>query len=259
MARFNKAKERTSFIVECFEEFYREILRHKQFVLTSPWKKASSEEESSPNATAEYILSKLQIFLEEQSITAGYGGDSFAQNYYAEAQFLMVALADEVFINLEWPGKPYWEANLLEQRMYNTHSAGQVFFDRLESLLVHKDPVRVELAIVFLNSLGLGFRGMYRHFDSGNVLKNYSRRLFIFINRREPYLFQKKIHLFPDTYSHTLEGRVPKELPNFRNWIFIFSGIGLTYLFLSYVIWYSATAEIQHTVNRIIAYHGTIE
>lgn len=256
MARFNKAKERTSFIVECFEEFYREVLKHKQFVLTNPWKKAKGDDESSPNATAEFILSKLQIFLDEQSITASFGGNSFTQNYYTEAQFIMVALADEVFLNLDWPGKAYWEANLLEQRLYDTHSAGQIFFERLDDLLKNKDPVRLELAIIFLNALGLGFRGKYRHFDNEDALKTYRKRLFTFINRREPYLFEKKIHIFPDAYAHTLEGRTAKELPNLRNWYFIFMGIGFTYLLASYIIWYSATGAIMDAANRIIYYNS---
>ncbi len=259
MARFNKEKERTTFIVECFEEFYRQVLKHKQFVLTKPWKESQGGGESSPNATAEFILSKLQTFLEEQSITASYGGDSFTENYYAEAQFIMVALADEVFLNMNWAGKPYWETNLLEQRLYDTHSAGQVFFERLDVLLQNKDPVRIDLAVLYLNALGLGFRGKYRHFDDEGALKSYRKRLFIFINRREPYLFQEKIHIFPDAYSHTLEGSTAKELSNFRNWYFVFAGISLIYLLTSYIIWYSATVDITRIVNKIITYNGVSE
>ncbi len=259
MAQFNKEKERTTFIVECFEEFYREVLKHKNFVLTKPWKKATGEEESSPNATAEFILSKLQIFLEEQALTAAYGGNSFAESYYSEAQFILVALADEVFLNIDWPGKPYWESNLLEQRLYETHSAGQVFFERLDVLLLNKNPIRTDLAILYLNALGLGFRGKYRHLDDKGALKSYRERLFTFINRREPYLFEQKVHLFPDAYAHTLEEGEAKELPNLRNWYFVFGGIGLLYLLTSYVIWYSATGEMSRIVNRIIAYNSVSE
>lgn len=256
MARFKNKNERASFIVECFEEFYKEVLRHKKFVLSKPWMKTDNAAESSPNATAEYIISKLQTFLEEQSIKATYGGSSFAETFYEEAKFVMVALADEVFLNLDWPGKSYWEANLLEQRIYNTHSAGQAFFSKLDSLLIDKDPVRVDLAVLYLNALGLGFRGKYRHFDDDGAIRSYQKRLFTFINRREPYLFQQKLHIFQDAYAHTLEGSGAKELPNARNWYFVFGGIGLMYLITSYVIWYSATSEINRVVNRIIAYSG---
>lgn len=253
MARFDKKNGRSSFIIECFEEFYREVLKHRNFVLSKPWQKTEGQGESSPQATAEYILSRLQTFLEEQAVTAKYGGNSFAENYYEEAQFIMVSLADEVFLNLDWPGKRYWEFNLLEQRLYNTHSAGQVFFERLDRLLENKDPVRSDLAALYLNALGLGFQGKYGHFNDAGALSVYRKKLFIFINRREPYLFQKKIHLMPDTYAHTLEGGEAKELPNLRNWYFVFAGIGFSYLFVSYIIWYAATADITATVNSIIA------
>jgi len=254
VARFYKENERATFIIECFEEFYHEVLKQKQFVLSKPWETTDGDAKSSPNTTAEFILSKLQTFLEDQAITAAYGGSSFTENYYAEAQFIMVALADEVFLNLDWPGKPYWESNLLEQRLYNTHSAGQVFFDNLNSLLEHKDPVRTDLAVLYLNALGLGFRGKYRHFDDQGALESYRKRLFIFINRRESYLFQQKVHLFPDAYAHTSEGNETKELPNLRNWYLVFAGIGFSYLLISYVIWYAATADITRVANSIITH-----
>ena len=105
--------------------------------------------------------------------------------------------------------------------------------------------------------MGLGFRGKYRAFDDKGALKSYRKRLFTFINRRESYLFQQKMHLFPDAYSHTLEGNRAKELPNARNWYIVFLTIGLTYLLVSYIVWYSATADINRVINRIISYSGT--
>ncbi|MBY0293220.1 MAG: DotU family type IV/VI secretion system protein, partial [Alphaproteobacteria bacterium] len=152
-----------------------------------------------------------------------------------------------------------WETNILEQRIYSTHSAGQTFFEKLDLLLYNKDPVRVELAIIYLNALGLGFRGKYRHFDDQGALSSYRIRLFTFINRREPYLFRQKVHLFPDAYAHALEGAEAKELPNLRNWYLIFTGIGFAYLLASYIIWYFATADINQIVNRIISYNVTKE
>lgn len=254
MARFNIQNERASFIVESFEEFYREVLKYKQLVFSKAWTKANGDI-TSPEALAEYILTNLQTYLEEQAVTAAYGGNSFAENYYAEAQYIMVALADEVFLNLDWPGRTYWETNILEQRLYNTHSAGQTFFTKLDSLLKNKDPVRIDLAVLYLNALGLDFEGKYRHYNDLEALKSYRRKLYTFINRSEPYLFQAKSTLFPDAYSHTLEGSRTKELPNIRNWFIIFAGLGLTYILVSYIIWYSATADISRVLNRIITYN----
>lgn len=255
VARFNRDNERTTFIVECFEEFYREVLKYKQLVYSRAWEKASEDSSSSPEAIAEYIISNLQNYLEQQAKTVSYGGDSFAENYYDEAQFIMVALADEVFLSIDWPGRKYWETNLLEQRLYNSHSAGQTFFDALDELLEAQNPIRIDIASLYLSALGLDFQGKYRHFSDEGALESYRKRLFSFINRREPYLFKVKTTLFPEAYSHTLEGSGTKELPNLRNWYYVFAGLALTYLLISYIIWYSATWDISRILNRIISYN----
>ncbi len=259
MPQFNQQNGSQSFIVDCFEEFYKQVLKHKQFVFSKPWAKETDIASSSPNATAEYILSNLQTFLEEQAMAVSFGGNGFAENYYAEAQFLMISLADEVFLNLDWPGKTYWESNLLEQRFYDTHSAGQTFFEKLDLLLQNQDPVRIDLAILYLNALALGFQGKYRHFDYAAVLASYRHKLFVFINRREPYLFQQKVHLFEDAYAHTLEGNQTKELPNMRNWAFVILGACFVYFIASYIVWYSATSDINKTLNHIISYDAMSE
>lgn len=240
--------------MDCFDGFYKQVLKHKKFVASKPWEKSTEESTSSPNATAEHILSSIQTFLEEQAMAATYGGNSFSEGYYSDAQFIMVALADEVFLNLDWPGKKYWESNLLEQRFYGTHSAGQTFFEKLDVLLENKDPVQIDIGLLYLSALALGFQGKYRHFNGDTALAAYRKKLFVFINRRNPTLFRKNTHLFSEAYTYTLEGNQPKELPTLRNWYFVFFGMVFSYLFVSYIIWYSGTAEVSGIVNRIITY-----
>jgi type VI secretion system protein ImpK len=238
--------QRSSFLVKCFEDFYREVLKHRAFVRTTPRQKTGNKKEASPHAMAEYVLSRLQTFLEEQAVKAKHEG---LDNAYAEAQFIMVSLADEVFLHLNWPEKRYWEFNLLEQRMYNTHSAGHVFFEKLDGLLKTKDPARTDLAVLYLNALGLGFQGKYSYFNDANPLNVYRKKLFIFIHHREPSLFQRKIHLFPQAYAHTREG---SHEPTFRHWYLVFGGIGLAYLLISSLIWYAATTDMTRMVNTLI-------
>ncbi|MBY0272263.1 MAG: DotU family type IV/VI secretion system protein [Alphaproteobacteria bacterium] len=254
MARFKSDKERSSYIIECFEQFYGEVLKHKQFALSKSSKKISTDATSSPNATAEFILSKLKVVIKEQARGAGYAGSTFSENYFNEAQFIMVALADEVFLNLDWEGKTYWESNLLEQTIYGTHSAGQVFFEKLDALLKEQSPIQKELGVLYLNALGLGFQGKYRHFSDSAILHDYRFRLFTYINRREPYLFKQHIHLFPDAYSHTLEANAPKQLATMRNWYFLIGGLVFIYLIISYIIWYAATSEIKTVINKILTF-----
>lgn len=257
MTQFNKKNNSVSLIVSCFEDFYAQVLKNKQLVASKPWEREEDKEISTPNAVATYILSNLQTFIEEQTIEVLEEGSGFSDTYYAAAQFIMVSLADEIFLSLEWPGKQYWESNLLEQRFYNTHSGGQVFFDKLDLLLKNKDPVQTDLGVLYLNALALGFQGKYRHSSDEAALASYRKRLFVFINRRDPYLFRQKIYLFPDAYAHTLEGNSIKELPTLRNWYLVLLGLGFTYLLTSYIMWYSATADIFRVLNRIIVYNNT--
>lgn len=254
MARFKSNKERSSYIIESFEQFYGEVLKHKQFALSKSSKKPNTDTTSSPNATAEFILSKLKSIINEQAKETGYAGNTFSENYFNEAQFIMVALADEVFLNLDWAGKTYWESNLLEQIIYGTHSAGQVFFEKLDVLLKEQSPIQKELGVIYLNALGLGFQGKYRHFNDRAILHSYRSRLFTYINRREPYLFKQHVHLFPDVYSHTLEANAPKQLATMRNWYFLIGGLALTYFIISYIIWYSATSDIKAIVDKILKF-----
>ena len=257
MAQLNKQNGAPSFIVECFEEFYQQVLRQKHFVLSKPWRKGEGEAASSPNAVAEYVLAKLEASLNAQAMTAAYGGNSFAESYYAEAQFIMAVLADEVFLNLKWPGKTYWESNLLEQRLYETHSGGQTFFVKLDLLLENWEPTRIDLALLFLAALALGFQGKYRHFEGASVLQAYRDRLFVFINRREPYLFRETIHLFPEAYVHTVEGIEGKTLPSMNKLYYIFAGMGAAYILASSLVWYSATGGVAQSVDHIISYGNT--
>lgn len=256
MADLSTQNGAPSFIVACFEDFYQQVLRQKHFLLSKPWKKGEGETSSSPHAVAEHILSKLETCLNAQAKKATLGGNSFAEAYYLEAQFLMAALGDEIFLHMKWPGKTYWESNLLEQRLYETHSAGETFFTKLDFLLDKGDPTRMDLALLFLNCLALGFQGKYRHFEGAAVLRSYRERLFTFINRRDPYLFRERMRLFPEAYSHTVEGMEAKNLPSMNRLYYIFAAMGFIYVLASFLIWYLGTQGIASVVDRIII-HGS--
>ena len=51
--------------------------------------------------------------------------------HYSEVVYIMVALADDIFLNSEWEGKQFWEDNILEQKFFNTQIAGDEIFNRI--------------------------------------------------------------------------------------------------------------------------------
>ena len=102
----------------------------------------------------------------------------------AEAQYVMAALADDVFIHLNWEGKHAWTSNLLEAALFGSHTAGEKVFEKLDRLLRDRDPADRSLAAVYLNALSLGFRGKYYGVNDHGRLRRYRNELFAFIFRQ---------------------------------------------------------------------------
>lgn len=271
----------SSFIVRYFEDFYGEVVRQRSMVLgvhtvrhaeelgvgpeklfkpdMTPSVHAGEEPQSHQRyaarqkaAVPEQIIQTLLTLLNSQSVDAARYGGEFASKYYNEAQFIMAALADEIFLHTEWHGKEYWEKNLLEDKLYGTHNAGELFFDRVDEFLKIRDPSRADLAMLYLMALGLGFQGKYRNAPDMGKLANYRRELFIFIYRRDPTLYELGAHVCPDTYLHTIESGKLTFLNDTKPWIITFSIIGIVMLLASYMVWRTGTNSINNLTTSII-------
>lgn len=273
-----------SFTIRYFEDFYREIIRYKNEVLgdhlppsnldqdAEKPESTSVQETDAPEKTAEEIpqpselpqpapqialpediLLNLKNLLKRQAIDASRFGGEFAAKYYREAEFIMVALADEVFLHTDWKGRGYWQKNILESQMYETHSAGEIFFERLDDFLKVRDPSRADIAMLYLLALGLGFKGKYRDNDPKDRLAYYRRELFIFVYHRDPTLFQLATQLIPQSYQHTVETGKIFYLYDFKPLMTIFASIVFVILLISYGVWYSTTHEVSVLVDQILS------
>ena len=78
---------------------------------------------------------------------------------WAIAKYAMVSWIDEVLIEAEWPGRRWWEDNVLEVEYYKTREANSHFYERAieAAKLSNKDALEVFYVCVML-----GFRGLYR-------------------------------------------------------------------------------------------------
>jgi type VI secretion system protein ImpK len=263
-----------SFISLFFEDFYYEILRQKERVLSNRWRQtlrpmlalaapASSElssiqgvegvmPEGYQDPDVERILSSFQHVLETQSLKANQEGGAFGVACYREAQYIMVALADEIFLNLPWEGRRYWESHLLEERAFSSHVAGERLFIFLDAFLKERNPLKQEIALLYLSALGLGFRGKYRGFEDGGALNLYREQLFSFTYRKSPSLFRTSQTLFPQATQHTREGAPEQQNEDIRKWGLILLGSILGYFFFSYTVWYGATHPLDTVTNSIL-------
>lgn len=200
--------------------------------------------EDVPHNTVLEIRRQLETLLTNQYKELGSSRGGYAARYYEEAQYIMVALADEIFINLNWWGKEEWEDNLLESLMYNTQDAGDKFFENLDIFLEKPPaPQTTDMAALYLIALGLGFKGRYK--DSGHeaTLSKYKERLYRYITSEDTELLHNQSHLFPLAYDQIISDRQSPMMPNIRAWWVSLGVIAGGYVLFSSIIW-------LHHMNR---------
>jgi type VI secretion system protein ImpK len=196
------------------------------------------------------VWQQLHTLLERQAFEAGQTGGAFAFEIYREAQYVMAALADEVFLNLEWEGRASWP--LLESNLFQTHYAGEAVFQRLDRLLQRRDPFYLDLAAVYFMALALGFKGKYRDNDSQGRLQHYRNQLFAMIYRRNPQLFSSTAPLFPQTLQYTLDEGSGRRLPDRRVWLLLTAGVLAAWLGLSVLAWNSVNGPVSCMVCKVL-------
>lgn len=241
----------TSYILESFEDFYKELIRQKQRALTCPYKDepATSLELESFVKT---ILLKLQKTLETQALNSMRIGGHIAHHHYTDAQYIMCALCDEIFLNLNWSGKRFWEENLLESKIFQSHTSGENFFTNLDDFLNYPDPLKIDIATVYLVTLGTGFKGKYKDMDDLGRIQGYKNQLFLFINRKTPELFRGHEKLFKQPYAFTIKSGEQKNIQSPHRWYWAFSAISAIFLIFSYAMIHFSTIDISTAAQNII-------
>jgi type VI secretion system protein ImpK len=171
---------------------------------------------------------------------------------YFEAQYVMAAFADDVFINLDWEGKRAWTSNLLEAALFHSHVAGEMFFEKLDRLLRDRDPADKSLAAVYLNALSLGFRGKYSGVNDHGKLRRYRNELFAFIFRQPADLVNDSKVAFPDSYVQSLRTEKTKKMMNPRVWLAVLGVVVVAYVAVSHGLWMKLTSRIERANQQII-------
>lgn len=242
-----------SLIVRHFREFYHEVIRLKGLAgINAP---AVTDEEiiAADGITVAEVRNRLIVLLEQQQrVAAKFGGDYII--LYDDARYVMSALADEIFLHAEWIGRVTWNFDLIERYFYHTHVAGEMFFDRVDRLLLSpREGGQVELAKIYLMALCLGFQGKYRGTDEMPELDRYRQRLYIYVFAREDRELRQADNIFSSAGDFTMSRGERKLLPPFRRWIWSFVILLLVALGAQHVAWkYGLTGELWEVVTEIL-------
>lgn len=90
-----------------------------------------------------------------------------SQNDFDLAQFAVFAWIDETLLNSAWQEKNRWQGEQLQRQYYQTVDAGELFFERLNSL----DLGQTEVREVYYLCLALGFSGRFCNPGDGILLE----------------------------------------------------------------------------------------
>jgi type VI secretion system protein ImpK len=207
---------------------------------------------SSPNTPIDvFVWQRLLALFQHQALEALRHGGAYSE-LYLEAQYVMVSFADEVFLHMEWEGRRGWMSKLLESRIFHSHVAGELLFEKLDQLLRERNPNHRSLATVYLMVLSLGFKGKYYGIKDRGQLHRYRQELFAFIFRRESDLTGLAKHVFPDAYAHNLRREKGERLANPRVWIGVLLVVIVSYLVVSQGLWWRLTSRLEEVNGQIV-------
>lgn len=237
------AHKYNGFVLETFNKLYREVVIQKE-----------AAHHATPEQTQHtFIQQRLRTILEDYALTAQTRVTDFASSHYQEAMYVMVALCDEIFLSFEWAGQQEWENHLLEAQFFKTQIAGEQFFRNLDSLLKDNDPVRNDIAVVYLMAICLGFRGKFRGDADPRLIIHYKDHLFSRVMKERSTLYDPgREHLISFAYANTQNLPYSRGLPDLKRWFLVFFGIVIVYLFLSSSLWFGIVHDLNTLTDDII-------
>jgi len=143
--------------------------------------------------TFEEVRSRIMTLLADGARQAA----DFPPEDYDQARFAVCAWIDEAVMNSSWNERNAWQREPLQMKFYQTSNAGELFFERLNSLLPHQNDVRE----VYYLCLAMGFMGRYCKEEDRfllDQLKTSNLKVLTGSSVGVPSL--KQGELFPDAY-----------------------------------------------------------
>jgi type VI secretion system protein ImpK len=169
-------------LADCFTNIitYTILLQKKQDLEKLPFDQAS--------ANMERLNRESEIL---------FGKSESTRDDYDLARFAVFAWVDETIMGGSWEGKRQWQGEQLQRKYFQTSDAGELFFQKLNTIGAHQNHVRE----VYYICLALGFTGQYHNQGDDMLLdqlKTSNLKLLTGSSVDLPAL--DKLKLFPDSY-----------------------------------------------------------
>lgn len=224
-----------------FRSFLGEVLRVKRGVLAAPGASAC-------DVVQQRILDHFRA-VNEQTARRLAAHDARA---YEEVKYVMLAAADEAFLQFEWAGRADWAARPLEAQEFRTHDAGERIFRALDEILERRQTRTTEVLLVYLHALSVGFRGAFAAIDPGRP-EDYRRRLAEFLRQLGERLTRSPGVLCPEALDHTLTKSSRLQLQSLSQGTLPLALAFVAWLVLGAVLFHLRTGPLADLLDRIEA------
>lgn len=239
-------------VVRLFRTYVSELDELMRFARTG---QQTTAMDTAPTAEANRlppIARRLTEILNRLQFESGQRHGFLDASEFDECRYAMVALADDRLLSTEWPGRQAWLREPLELRLFGTQKAGQEIFDRIEKLLSKDLGDGRELAVVYLLTLSMGFRGCLRDAPGAARIGRMKQQLFNAFFHRSPDLEHlQRRKLTPNAYRNVLAETNARQLPYLRPWIIAAIVLLVSYVGITSVAWFTMTAPIIDLVENL--------
>ena len=175
-----------------------------------------------------------------------------------EARYVMVALADDLLIAVDWRGRQAWMKAPLEASEFKTYEAGEKFFTRLDEYVRpdRKKPASSDILYVYLMALCLGFRGRYAKNasarpDAPDPVEQYCDKIRDLIERLSPGAARPPAKMCRAAAAHTVKDRPPQSLDSLLQPLGVALGLAVVSLVISALVWPGEVTYVIRSLDRI--------
>jgi type VI secretion system protein ImpK len=229
-------------LLDAFRELYAEVARNAH-ALAGP-------EGPEPETVKQRLLAILARQMAD-------GQDRLSEHELAEldeAQYVMVAMADEVFLYVDWPGRDAWTRRPLEaEARFGTHLAGERIFSRIEEIFRDRLSVSGDLLSVYLAALSLGFRGRYRFDPRSPDPERVRHEVIRELRRVDPRMVAPAAELCPEAVAGVRDKEPRRGLSNLREGLLPLVAVCLGMTLLGHLVWHYQTGDVRDKLDQIEA------